>query len=322
MAGGVYHEPAMVEEVMRFLAPGAGHVIVDGTLGGGGHAEKLLSWAGPGTESIKLLIGIDRDGEAIKNSQKRLERFGERAILRKANYRELKRVLADEGMEKVNGILLDLGASRHQLTDPARGFSFMEDSELDMRMDREEGRSVADLLAAIPERELADLIRRYGEDRNARRIARAIVNYREEHGRIETTGQLRSLIESASRGPKKEKIHPATRTFMALRIAVNRELEGLEEVLADLPDCLGEGGRAVIMSYHSLEDRLVKRAFAAAAKGCVCPPDIPRCVCGKKPVMRVLTRKPVTPSEEEIRINPAARSSKLRAAEKISPEDN
>lgn len=314
---GKFHEPVMVSEVINYLAAGPGRVIVDGTLGGGGHAEAMLRWTGPGSEIVEMLVGMDRDPEAVEESQKRLDGFKDRVRIRQASFDRFPEVLDEEGMEKVDGILLDLGASLNQLKSPERGFSLWEDAPLDMRMDNTNGETVAGLIDRLGEKDLAGIIRRYGEEKNAGRIARALVQNR-KHGRpVTTTRQLRDLVERVSPPGKNRRIHPATRTFMALRIAVNRELELLEQTLERIPERLAPGGRAVVISYHSLEDRLVKQAFAREARGCVCPPEFPRCTCGRSPRMRVLTPRPLQPSPDEVERNPAARSARLRAAEKM-----
>jgi len=312
-----FHEPAMVKAVVEFLAPGPGRVVVDATVGGGGHAEAVLSWAGPGGENVELLIGIDRDPEALAEAGKRLWRFGARAILRRGSYEGVREILKAEGLNTVSGILLDLGASRHQLTAAARGFSLKADADLDMRMDQGAGETAAELLARLPERELAGLLWEYGEERAARKIARAIIARRESGRPVARTAELRELVERAAPGHRSGLTPPAARTFMALRIAVNDELNRLERALAAIPDCLEPGGRVAAISYHSLEDRLVKSAFNREAKGCVCPPGLPRCVCGRKPRLRVLTRRPLRPGADEVERNPAARGAKLRAAERL-----
>lgn len=305
------HEPVLVSAVLDFLVPSGKKVMVDGTVGGGGHARALLE-KGPELR----LVGLDRDDEALAAAEENLKPFGERATLLKADFAELPGVLEKLGLPAVDGVLLDLGVSRHQLTAGRRGFSFREDAPLDMRMDPSEGESAAELLLRLSERELAQLIFAYGEEPLSRRIARAVVERRREKRPVRTTGELRELVEQVA-GGRPAKIHPATRTFMALRIAVNRELERLERVLAAIPEALCPGGRAVVISYHSLEDRRVKEAFAREAKGCVCPPDLPVCACGKKPRLALLTRKPVMPGEAEVARNAAARSARLRAAERI-----
>lgn len=315
-----YHDPVMVSEVIHYLAPGPGRVIADATLGGGGHSDAVLSWAGSGGGKIKLLIGIDRDPEALEAAAERLSGYGSRAVLKRGCFDDLRVILEEEGEDKVDGILLDLGASRHQLTEGRRGMSFSGDGPLDMRMDPQNGESAADLLARLDEKSLAGIIRDYGEERYARRIARAIVDKREKGTPLKTTGELKRLVEACVPAGKRDRIHPATRTFMALRIAVNQELDRLEAVLEIIPECLADEGRAVVISYHSLEDRLVKRSFVREAKGCICPPRLPRCVCNKSPRLEVLTRRPVRPSGEEVARNPAARSAKLRAARRLGAD--
>jgi 16S rRNA (cytosine1402-N4)-methyltransferase len=311
-----YHVPVMMAEVLNYLAPGSGQVIVDATLGGGGHAEAILCGTGPGG-GIKKLIGIDRDPEALVEAGSKLKRFSARVVIKQGGFEELPRILAEEGIEKVEGVLLDLGVSRHQLMTGARGFGLFAEGPLDMRLDPREGLSAAELLAQADEQSLTEVLREDGEERHARRIARAILGARSAGHVPRTTSELRDLVASvvpAAHSAASGRIHPATRTFMALRIAVNRELEHLDQVLAVLPEVLADDGRAVVLSYHSLEDRRVKTAFAAEAKGCVCPPDMPQCGCGRKPRLRVLTRKPVTASAAEVQANPASRSAKLRAA--------
>ncbi len=310
------HEPVMVAEVLEFLVPGAGRVMVDCTLGGGGHAEALLSGVGPGGGTIDRLIGIDRDPEALAAARERLSRFGERAVVERGVFDELPGILDGLGIEKADGVLMDLGASYHQLTRAERGMSFMADGPLDMRMDPEAGESAAEFVAGRSERELADVIRGFGEERHAKRIARALKAHPPS-----TTAELRALVEKAAPSPGRSRIHPATRTFMALRIAVNRELERLEQAMENLPGVLGEGGRAVVTSYHSGEDRIVKEAIAREVRGCACPPGLPVCACGGRPRLRALTKKPVRPSQEEVTGNPAARSAKLRACERLSEDE-
>jgi 16S rRNA (cytosine1402-N4)-methyltransferase len=314
---GVFHEPAMVEEVLHYLALGPGRIYVDATLGGAGHAEAMLKWSGPGNERVKLVLGIDQDPEAVATATDRLRSFGDRVRIRRAGFQDLARIMEEEGLERVDGILLDLGASRHQLTEGRRGMSFSADGPLDMRMDPEAPETAAELLERLSEKELMKLIREFGEERHARRIARAIVERRESGRPVKTTAELAELISRVVPVKGRGHLHPATLTFMALRIAVNHELSRLDEVLAALPPSLNAGGRAVVISYHSLEDRRVKRAFQKGEKGCVCPPGLPRCVCGQKPVYQILTRKPARPAADEVFVNPAARSARLRAAARV-----
>jgi 16S rRNA (cytosine1402-N4)-methyltransferase len=311
----VFHKPVLVAEAIASLQCRAGAVYLDGTLGGGGHAFEILTNSSPDGR----LIGIDADGDALREAEKHLAPFGDRVILVKGNFADMETILSGMKIEKVEGILLDLGVSSHQLDTAERGFSFTLDAPLDMRMDRDRGPSAYDLVHTLSGEELEGVIRKFGEERMARRIARAIVA-RRTLSPIRTTGDLASVVTGAMpkvRGPIR--IHPATRTFQALRIAVNDELAGLQRVLTDGIEHLKPGGRFSVISFHSLEDRIVKNAFRAAEKGCFCPPDLPVCACGRKPTMNVVTRRPVVPGEAEIRDNPRARSAKLRTAERIGP---
>ena len=311
----VFHKPVLVAEVIASLQCRAGAVYVDGTLGGGGHAFEILRNSAPDGR----LIGIDADQDALREAEKRLAPFGDRAILVKGNFADMETILSGMKIEKVEGILLDLGVSSHQLETAERGFSFTLDAPLDMRMDRDRGPSAYDLVHTLSGDELEGVIRKFGEDRMARRIARAIVA-RRTLSPIRTTGDLAGVVDGAlpkARGPAR--IHPATRTFQALRIAVNDELAGLQRALAGGMGLLKPGGRFSVISFHSLEDRIVKNAFRAAEKGCICPPDLPVCACGRKPTMNVITRRPVVPGKTEIRDNLRARSAKLRTAERIGP---
>ncbi len=255
-----YHEPVMVQEVIHYLlSSGPGQLYVDATVGGGGHAHAVLCWTGPGGKKIGRLIGIDRDPEALKAAGQRLGGFTDKVALRKAGFRDIPSVLKEEGIYKADGVLMDLGASYHQLTSSGRGFSFRSDSPLDMRMDPELPESAADLLARLRQDEIRIILREYGEEKYPGRIARVIVEKAKSGHPVRTTRELAELVEKAVPGGGKTRLHPATRTFMALRIAVNHELEQLEKTLEILPEILNEGGRAVVISYHSLEDRLVKR---------------------------------------------------------------
>ncbi|MBU3932092.1 MAG: 16S rRNA (cytosine(1402)-N(4))-methyltransferase RsmH [Proteobacteria bacterium] len=308
-----FHKPVMVGEVVASLRCRAGTIYVDGTVGGGGHAAAILENTAPDG----LLIGIDDDGDAIREAGIRLASFGDRKILVKGNFADMETILAGMNIGKVDGILLDLGVSSHQLDTADRGFSFTLDAPLDMRMDRSLGISACDLIHTLSADELERIIREYGEERMAGRIARAIAESR-NLSPLRTTADLAGAVVRAlpgRRGPAR--IHPATRTFQALRIAVNDELANLYRATAFGVERLKEGGRFSVISFHSLEDRIVKNAFRAGEKGCLCPPDLPVCACGRKPTLKVLTRKPVVPGEEEIRENPRARSAKLRTAERI-----
>jgi 16S rRNA (cytosine1402-N4)-methyltransferase len=310
------HLPVLVEEVMSMLAPAPGSLQIDATVGGGGHTERILEATNPDGR----LLGLDADGAAIARVDGRLRaRFGERLVLRRANFRELRTVAPDAGFASVDGLLFDLGLSSFQLADAQRGFGFRTGGPLDMRFDTGRGVPASELLATLDTRELTALFKRYGEERQAGRIARAIVAARAT-APIETAEDLAALIEGVAPGnPRiRRRIHPATRVFQALRIAVNTELDALAEGLAAAVDLLRPGGRLVVLSYHSLEDRIVKRFFAAERRGCVCPPELPVCVCGRNPRLRLVTRPSLTPTAAEIAANPRARSARLRAAERLA----
>jgi len=308
----VGHLPVMTDEVLETLAPRSGSLQIDATLGGAGHAERVLEASSPDGR----LLGLDADGAAIARSVRRLARFGDRVVLRQANFAQLAEVAPTAGFGQVDGLLMDLGLSSHQLADVERGFGFRAGGRLDMRFDTSRGRPAADLLEAMDSNELAALFRRYGEEPFAGRIARTIVETR-RHSPVETAEQLAALVERAVPARKARHTHPATRVFQALRIAVNDELEALEAGLAASLDLLRPGGRLVVLSYHSLEDRIVKRFIAAEQRGCVCPPEVPICVCGRKPELRSLGRSR-TPSPAEVAANPRSRSARLRGAERIA----
>ncbi|HEX5591125.1 MAG TPA: 16S rRNA (cytosine(1402)-N(4))-methyltransferase RsmH [Candidatus Limnocylindrales bacterium] len=306
----------LVEEVVTMLAPAPGSLQIDATVGGGGHTERILG----ATDPDGRLLGLDADGAAIARVRSRLEpRFGDRLRLRRANFRELAEVAPAEGFGAVDGCLFDLGLSSFQLADGDRGFGFRTGGPLDMRFDTGRGMPAAELLATLDAVELAALFRRYGEEPYAGRIARAVVEARRV-APIRTAEELAGLVErvAPSRAPGRRRVHPATRVFQALRIAVNEELEALETGLAAALDLLRPGGRLVVLSYHSLEDRIVKRFFQAERRGCVCPPEVPVCVCGRAPRLRLLTSKGLVPGEAEIQANPRARSARLRAAERLA----
>jgi 16S rRNA (cytosine1402-N4)-methyltransferase len=308
------HESAMLKEAVRGLACRPGGVYVDGTLGGAGHARAICGEIMPGG----MLIGIDQDADAIDNARQVLQPYEAAVRLFHGNYVYLPDYLAHVKIDAVNGILLDLGLSQHQLELSGRGFSFQKDEPLDMRMDTRTETRAEDLLNTLHEDQLIRIFRDYGEERWARRIARAVVSERRKEP-IRSTRRLTELIRSAvpAGAAAKQKIHPATRVFMALRIAVNKELERLGDFLEVAVDLLLPGGRLVILSFHSLEDRMVKQRFKALAKGCTCPPDLPQCVCSGRPLVRLITRKAMRPTEQEIVANPMARSTRLRVAEKL-----
>ena len=310
------HLPVLVEEVMLMLAPAPGSLQIDATVGGGGHTERILEATNPDGR----LLGLDADEAAIARVDVRLRpRFGDRLVLRRANFRELATVAPDAGFGAVDGMLFDLGLSSFQLGDADRGFGFRTGGPLDMRFDTTRGVPAAELLATLDRIELSALFKRYGEEPQANRIANAIVAARAT-APVATAEELATLVERVAPGnPRaRRRIHPATRVFQALRIAVNAELDALADALAVAIDLLRPGGRLVVLSYHSLEDRIVKRFFAAERRGCVCPPEVPICVCGRNPRLRLVTRPSLTPTADEIAVNPRARSARLRAAERVA----
>ncbi len=309
----VHHCPVLLEEVMTYLRCQDGGNYIDCTLGGGGHAAQILERSSP----TGRLLGIDWDSEAIRMARHRLDRYGRRAILVRDNFANLRGIVKQYGFEPVDGILLDLGVSSYQLQDGQRGFSFRVEGPLDMRMDPGRREMASDLINGLPIEDLRRLLMTYGEERWARRISN-LIGKRRQKGWISTTTELRDIVHSAipvTLHPKR--IDPATKTFMALRIAVNDELENLRTLLVDAVSLLKRGARICIISFHSLEDRLVKAYFRGEAKGCICPPRLPQCVCQREKRLRVLTAKPLSPSRREVCENPRARSAKLRVAERI-----
>jgi 16S rRNA (cytosine1402-N4)-methyltransferase len=310
------HLPVLVEEVMTMLAPAPGSLQIDATLGGGGHAERILEASSPDGR----LLGLDADAAAIARVRARLgPRFGDRLVLHRANFRELAAVAPANDFGAVDGLLFDLGLSGFQLADRERGFGIRTGGPLDMRFDTSQGVPAAELLASLDAVELTALLRRYGEEPRAPRIARAIVAARQT-APITTAEELAELIVRVAPAgiPGRRRIHPATRVFQALRIAVNSELDALDEALAAAVDLLRPGGRLVVLSYHSLEDRIVKRFLQAERRGCICPPTVPVCVCGRPPRLRLVTRPSLTPTAAEMAHNPRARSARLRAAERLA----
>jgi len=306
------HTPVLRDEVVRLLEPRSGGVIVDGTVGLGGHAEAILE-----AEPSVRLIGIDRDPGALGRARERLSQFGSRVTLVHGNYRDLDRLLNEIGVDRIDGLLLDLGVSSLQLDDAGRGFSFRLDGPLDMRADLTTGETAAGWLATAPQTEIAEVLTACGEERYADRIARAIDEAR-QRGPIETTGALAKIVRGAVPSTyRRGRIDPATRTFQALRIHINDELGALENGLCVGFDHLAEGGVLAVISFHSLEDRIVKRFFQEKAADCTCPPELLECICGKRVEAEVLTKRPVTPAPGEIEANPRARSAKLRAARKV-----
>jgi 16S rRNA (cytosine1402-N4)-methyltransferase len=306
------HIPVLLRESVDLISPRSGGVYVDGTLGAGGHAAEILKQSAPDG----ILIGLDQDNEAIERAKAALALYGERAIIRKANFRDIPDVLAELGYYFVDGVLLDLGISWFHVKVPERGFSFQLEGPLDMRMDTSKSQTAADLVNSLSQQDLARMIREYGEEHKAGAIAKAIVRAR-ARGSITSTVQLAEIVSRVFPPYPPRRIHPATLTFQALRIAVNDELGTLREGVAKIITLLKPGGRFAAISFHSLEDRIVKQAFAISAKGCICPPKLPVCSCGKKPVLKILTSRPISAGPDETERNPASRSAKLRAAEKL-----
>jgi 16S rRNA (cytosine1402-N4)-methyltransferase len=312
----VGHIPVLAEEVMSMLGPAPGSLQIDATLGGGGHTERILE----ATDPDGRLLGLDADGAAIARVDRRLRtRFGDRLVLRRANFRELAVVAPDAGFGAVDGALFDLGLSSYQLADAERGFGIRTGGPLDMRFDTARGVPAAELLATLDTAELTALFRRFGEEPQAARIARGIVAARKA-APVATAEELADLVARVAPGNprRRRRIHPATRVFQALRIAVNEELDALQDGLAAAVDLLRPGGRLVVLSYHSLEDRIVKRFINAERRGCTCPPELPVCVCGRNPRLRLLTRPSLAPTAAEVAANPRARSARLRAAERLA----
>ena len=308
-----HHISAMPNEAARFLDCGPGQCVVDCTLGGAGHAADICRKITPGG----IFIGIDQDMDAIRNAEKALPAQGIRRHLIHANFSELPVILEDLGIDGVDGILMDLGISLHHIEGSGRGFSFRKNEPLDMRMDMTSRLTAGEIVNTMPEKKLKRLFFTLGEERLAGPIARKIVAER-AMSPIETSDHLAETVKAAVPAAlSSQRIHPATRVFMALRIAVNRELDHLETFLEKVPDLLNPGGRICVLSFHSLEDRIVKTQFRTHANPCICPPKLPFCSCGKKPLVRVLTRKVVRPSDEEVERNPMARSTRLRAAQRL-----
>lgn len=307
-----YHESVMKNEVLHYLNVHMEGVIVDGTLGDGGHTEFILKNTAPEVR----VFAIDRDRSAIERARKRLSPFRDRVTLTHGNLGDLKSLAAQHGITRIVGLLMDLGVSSPQLDTPERGFSIQHDGPLDMRMNPSQKTSAADLLKELSDAELAAIIKNFGEERYSKRIVRAIRKEQAERP-ISTTGQLSRIVARVVTSPRHTRIHPATRTFQALRIAVNDELEQLKLALQGVIGLLNSTARLVVISFHSLEDRIVKTFFRDEQKGCSCPPKIPVCICGRTQTLKILTRKPIVPSEEEVARNPRSISAKLRVAERI-----
>jgi len=314
---GEGHLPVLVDEVLTSLAVGPGSSVADCTVGGGGHAERLLEATSPGGR----LLGLDADRAAISEATRVLDRFGDRVVLRHANFEAIYDAASDAGFIPLQGVLFDLGLSSYQLADPSRGFSFAADAPPDMRFDETSGVSALELIDRSSERELAGILATFGEERRAGRIAKAIVAARAE-GRLVTAADLAAVVSAAAPsrpgGADAGRIHPATRTFQALRVAVNREVEVLSSGLAGALAALGPNGRMAVISYHSLEDRIVKRFIARESRDCIEDPKPPVCTCGHRAQLRPITKGVITPGTDEVRRNRRARSAKLRVAEKLA----
>ena len=310
------HRPVLLRETLDLLRVTHGGLFVDGTLGLGGHTEAILE-SSPDTR----VVGFDRDSEALRFATERLSKFGNRFRGVQTNFREIDRVLTETESKDVSGVLVDLGVSSLQLDSPQRGFSFRFEAPLDMRLDATgDDETAAELLQRLPEEEIARIIFEYGEERRSRRIARRIVERRERGQPVTTTSELAELVAKAVGYSKAQKIHPATRTFQALRIAVNQELEGLDRFVETAVDLLKPNGRFAAISFHSLEDRIIKRELRRLAGYCQCAPRLPVCVCGARTEIEILTRRPVTAGADEVDENPRARSAKLRVARKLEKE--
>src|SRR5881227_872079 len=310
--GTLSHRPVLLRETIEVRAAERGGLFVDCTVGLGGHSEAILQ-----ASTDAQVLGIDRDEEALELAKQRLAQYGSRFRAVHADFRELTRVLATAKVRQVRGVLADLGVSSLQLDSLGRGFSFRHEAPLDMRMDISRGETAAELLGRLSEVEIARIIFEYGEERRSRRIARRIVERRERGEPIQTTHDLAGLVARAVGPDKKRRIHPATRTFQALRIAVNGELENLDRFLVQAVDHLEQAGRLAVISFHSLEDRIVKRTLLKLSGRCQCPARAPRCTCGARKAVEILTRRPITPDESEIDLNPRARSAKLRVARRL-----
>lgn len=308
------HTPAMLDEVLHYLAPKPGGVYVDGTLGGAGHSSAIIEKISPDG----ILIGVDQDIDAIRNAEVKLAHYKANIRLAHDNFAALPEILMELGIPAVDGILIDIGLSQHQLEGSGRGFSFQKDEPLDMRMDIRAEQNAADLVNTMKEKDLVDMFFKLGEEKFSRRIAKNIILARQTEA-ITTSRRLAEIVRDAvpAKAAATQKIHPATRVFQALRIAVNKELERLQTFLDNVPDLLNPGGRLCVLSFHSLEDRIVKKKIRELETECVCPPDFPVCVCNTKKSVRALSRKVIRPSEDEVKRNPMARSTRLRACEKL-----
>lgn len=306
------HYSVMLSETVDALNVKDGGIYADGTLGGGGHSCEILSRG----KNIRL-IGIDQDEEALSAAEKRLLKFSKNVTYVNDNFSNIISILDMLGISEIDGMVLDLGVSSYQLDNEERGFSYMKSAPLDMRMNQKGALSAYDVVNTYTEDELTDIFYRYGEENWSRRVAEFIVERREK-APIKTTGELSEIVKAAiPRGARKDELHPEKRIFQAIRIEVNGELEILKGAVCDIVSRLKKGGRLAVITFHSLEDRIVKQAFSELAKGCTCPSDFPVCVCGKKPEIKVITRKPILPGKEELAENSRSKSAKLRVAEKL-----
>ncbi|MCY3639124.1 MAG: 16S rRNA (cytosine(1402)-N(4))-methyltransferase RsmH [Chloroflexi bacterium] len=303
-----YHTPVMVDEVLAALQVKVDGKYIDCTAGEGGHSLAILQAATPAPR----VLSIEIDGEALETAAERTRGYGDNSTIRQANYSEVAQVAAETGFMNADGLLLDLGLSSLQLDKGERGFSFRHEAPLDMRFDKSQGITADTIVNRYDEQELADIIYRYGEERRSRRIARTIVRSRP----VRTTTQLADIVLSAV-GRQRGRINPATRTFQAIRIAVNDELGNVQRGLDAAVDTLGVAGRLVVITYHSIEDRIVKNAIRHMASNCICPPSVPQCACGKEPTVRIINRRVIRPSNEEVRANPRSRSARIRIAERL-----
>lgn len=311
MNADFHHKPVLLKEVIDWLCVKKNGVYVDGTVGGAGHAFDILKVTGG------FLVGIDCDDEALRAAEVRLAEFGTRKVLVKSNFARLGSVLEKLNIKKVDGVLLDLGVSSHQLDQAERGFSFNQQAPLDMRMDRSLKQSAYDIVNSFAQKDLEKIIRTFGEEKMAARIAKAILQKR-RLSPISTTTELAAVVASAMPAKlRRQKIHPATRTFQAIRIAVNSELDSIKPAIDSAVSVLNNGGRIAVISFHSLEDRIIKNEFRDLTGTCICPKDIPVCICRREPKLKILTKKAVIPSAREMEDNPRSRSAKLRVAEKI-----
>lgn len=308
------HIPVLFEETMELLNVKPGGIYIDGTLGGAGHSMEIAKRMMPDG----ILIGIDQDENAVRAASERLQAYGSQVRIVHDNFKNIKAISRELGLKGVDGILLDIGVSSHQLDEEERGFSYMHDGPLDMRMDRSGGCTAEEIINSAAEQELTRIIREYGEEKWAVRIAKFIVDERKKV-RITTTLQLVEIIKKAiPAAARREGGHPAKRTFQALRIAVNDELNVLERTITDAVEILNPGGRLAIITFHSLEDRIVKTAFNSMERPCTCPPQFPVCICGKEPLVKSVTKKPVVATDQELKSNSRAKSAKLRVAERVS----